>query len=749
MTSPPRTLAILLLACALAGTASAAPTGSFEESASAASDEIRAHTMKLSVALRSSLTPELRSALVERFAPGRPEPHVRGRSLAMENICTWEQGDEDYDYAMVCNLKPSVVNNFKAATPEGRSGFEALKPIVTCLDIKLEDECKMKPSCIWYTEDGGFCDGDFGSLLTTPVPASSCTEAEKVDVTIMSLLTRELVACMKFQTESTCNNAKGLSCGWTNNQCDLGDGLNFLIDLLSGASKELHTVVALGRQADTCAAKTSSGDCAGVSGCSWNSGTSLCDVADATVKSIVGVETLAGVFSTWNTCQSKDNFACTADANCKWVSGNCEITSKKAGEMFVDGMAASTFKTFITDGTYCTNSRASDGTTSDASLGACYAITTREDGTSLPGYCFATDVFKHTVAGQSECFYYSSASFTTVLNEAYPGYDKRCPNVFEQFSAQSDKCEEATSKKAECGAGDYSNCKWSASATCEYDSANIWKLILGEEDGVNLNSIGDSCSAQKSESACGAHQRDIDFFGLKYPDKSKVSTTLGFKGITSMDKTKAETLQKAVADAVGGDVKAEEIAIKGVQFPVESKIELSTSKSAVDADRAGFETKFKTGLALDLGVLPSDIVVKDIKEASRRRRRGLLASGVAIDYEVDGAPDGVRAQAIAKEVTSTGGLATLKSETGADATVPAGTTTTYELRVEVEPATLDPNGVAAKLNAATITVDGVTAEHETQASVEENTAVPVSAANTYGHSVIAILAAVAGVLILA
>ena len=94
MTFPPRTLAILLLACALAGTASAAPTGSFEESASAASDEIRAHTRRLSETLRSSITPELRSALVERFAPGRPEPHVRGRSLAMENICTWEQGDE-------------------------------------------------------------------------------------------------------------------------------------------------------------------------------------------------------------------------------------------------------------------------------------------------------------------------------------------------------------------------------------------------------------------------------------------------------------------------------------------------------------------------------------------------------------------------------------------------------------------------------------------------------------------------------
>ena len=122
MTSPPRTLAILLLACALAGTASAAPTGSFEESASAASDEIRAHTRQLSETLRSSLTPELRSALVERFAPGRPEPSIRGRSLAVENICTWEQGGEDYDYAYACGLKPSVVNSFKAATPEGRTG---------------------------------------------------------------------------------------------------------------------------------------------------------------------------------------------------------------------------------------------------------------------------------------------------------------------------------------------------------------------------------------------------------------------------------------------------------------------------------------------------------------------------------------------------------------------------------------------------------------------------------------------------
>ena len=109
---------------------------------------------------------------------------------------------------------------------------------------------------------------------------------------------------------------------------------------------------------------------------------------------------------------------------------------------------------------------------------------------------------------------------------------------------------------------------------------------------------------------------------------------------------------------------------------------------------------------------------------------GLLSSHVEIDYEVDGAPDAVRAQAIAKEVTSTGGLATLKSETGAEATVPAGTTPTYQLVVEVEPKTSDPDGTAARLDAATITVDGVTAKHETQASVEEERrAVPVQRAN--------------------
>ena len=57
-------------------------------------------------------------------------------------------------------------------------------------------------------------------------------------------------------------------------------------------------------------------------------------------------------------------------------------------------------------------------------------------------------------------------------------------------------------------------------------------------------------------------------------------------------------------------------------------------------------------------------------------------------------------------------------------------------------------------SAAAVIADFVGARYaesnrRTQASVEENTAVPVSAANTYGHSVIAILAAVAGVLILA
>ena len=723
MTSPPRTLAILLLACALAGTASAAPTGSFEESASAASDEISSRISELSETLRSSLTPELRSALVERFAPGRPEPHVRGRSLAAENICIWEQGDEDYDFAYLCNLQPSVVNNFKPASIEGRTGLEILMPIVTCLDIKLEDECKMKPSCIWYPAGGRFaeatCDGDFGSILTTPTPANSCSEADKVDETMMTLFTRESVACQKFPTESECNNAKGLSCAW---QVDGADGcsmngISFVLDLIRNSAKDLHMVVALGRQADTCAAKTSSGDCAGVSGCSWNSGTSLCDVADATVKSIVGVETLAGVFSTWNTCQIKSQSQCDSDANCKWANGNCELTNAKAGAMLVDGMADGAFKTFISDGTYCTNSRASDGTASGSSLSACYSNgRTKEDGSTLGGQCWIYGDFYHMVAGKYECFYWPDDPwFTNILNAPYPGYDKRCPNVFEQVTVEQAKCQAVTTE-AECGTGDYTYCKWEGS--CDYNFDNIWKLVVGEEDGTSLISIIADCSSQTTEVTCGAFERDIDFFALKYPAEAKVKATLGFAGLDTMSAEMAAKIQASVAAAVGGDVKAEEIAIKGVQFPVESKIELSISKSDVDADLAAFETKFKTGLALDLGVLPSDIVIKYIKDAARRRR-SLLSSHVEIDYEVDGAPDAVRAQAIAKEVASTGGLATLKSETGAEATVPAGTTPTYQLVVEVEPKTSDPDGTAARLDAATITVDGVTATHETNASSEK------------------------------
>jgi hypothetical protein len=223
---------------------------------------------------------------------------------------------------------------------------------------------------------------------------------------------------------------------------------------------------------------------------------------------------------------------------------------------------------------------------------------------------------------------------------------------------------------------------------------------------------------------------------------------LGFANIDSMDKSNAEELQKAVADAVGGDVKADEIAVKGVQFPVESKIELSTSKSDIDKDRAGFETKFKTGLAADLGVLPSDIVIKDIKESSRRRR-GLLSSHVQIDFEVDGAPDAVRAKALASQVQSAGGLSSLKTNTGATPTIPAGTTPSYELRLDVEPVSSYPDGVAVKLNTATITMGGQTAKVETKAKVEKNTAVPVSAANGAFSAAVAFLAAIAGVAFLA
>ena len=62
--------------------------------------------------------------------------------------------------------------------------------------------------------------------MTAPVPASSCTEAEKVDETIMSLFTREIVACMKFQTESYLQQCEGPQL-WVVKQRALmaGDGL--------------------------------------------------------------------------------------------------------------------------------------------------------------------------------------------------------------------------------------------------------------------------------------------------------------------------------------------------------------------------------------------------------------------------------------------------------------------------------------------------------------------------------------------
>ena len=58
----------------------------------------------------------------------------------------------------------------------------------------------------------------------------------------------------------------------------------------------------------------------------------------------------------------------------------------------------------------------------------------------------------------------------------------------------------------------------------------------------------------------------------------------------------------------------------------------------------------------------------------------------------------------------------MKSSTDTTATVPAGTAPTYGLHVAVEPKTSDPRGVAARLDSATITVDGVTATHVTYAS---------------------------------
>ena len=180
MTSP-RALAsrspiLALLACVLA-VASAAPT-SAEERGTDLSAEVSAHARRLSETLRSSITPELISALGEGIAPGRPEPHVRGRSLADVGICEWVQKDADYDHAYGCLLRPSVVNDFKPETVKGRTGFEILKPIVTCLDVEDKEECQMRPSCIWYPAGGRYaedtCDGDFNSILTAKIPANEC-----------------------------------------------------------------------------------------------------------------------------------------------------------------------------------------------------------------------------------------------------------------------------------------------------------------------------------------------------------------------------------------------------------------------------------------------------------------------------------------------------------------------------------------------------------------------------------------------
>ena len=722
MTSPralaSRSAILALLACVLA-VASAAPV-SAEERGTDLSDEVRAHARRLSETLRSSITPELISAFGEGIAPGRPEPHVRGRSLAETGICEWVQMDADYDYAYQCALRASVVNDFKPETVKGRTGFDVLKPIVTCLDIEDKDECQMKPSCIWYPAGGRYaedtCDGDFSSLLTAPVPANECAEDEQVDETIYSLFAREIVACQKYPTESECNNAAGLSCSWDPNEsggsCTL-DGVTFLLDLIRNSEKDLHLIVALGRQADTCAVKTTQSDCDTVAACSWTSATSLCDVADSTVKSIVGVETLAGVFSTWNTCQIKSQSQCNSDVNCEWSNGNCEITDSKAGEMLVDGMADGAFKTFISDGVPCTNSRATDGTTSaDPSNSACQLSST------LAGHCLVDDTFYHLINGKYECFYWPNdpSFFDNILYAPYPGYGKRCPNVFEQYDTKDDACAAANSE-AECGTGDYEDCTWE-DGSCGFDATYIWKIVLGDADGANLISIGGDCESQTNETACGAFERDIDFFSLRYPNETKVKATLSFSGIDTMNAETAARVQAAVATAVGGDVDGGEIAITGVQFPVESKIELSISKSAVDADLSAFETKFKKGLAEDLGVLPSDIVIKFVQDAASRRRRSLLSSHVEIDYEVNGAPDAVRAQTIANTVQSSGGLNALKSSTDTTATVPAGTTPTYALQVTVEPKTSDPNGVAARLDSATITVDGVTATHITHASDE-------------------------------
>ena len=106
--------------------------------------------------------------------------------------------------------------------------------------------------------------------------------------------------------------------------------------------------------------------------------------------------------------------------------------------------------------------------------------------------------------------------------------------------------------------------------------------------------------------------------------------------------------------------------------------------------------------------------------SSRTRRtcteRSLLSSNVEIDYGVNGAPDAVRAQTIAKTVQSSGGLSALKSSTNTTATVPAAHRAHVRSPRRGGANASDPRGVAARLDSATITVDGVTATHVTYAS---------------------------------
>ena len=108
----------------------------------------------------------------------------------------------------------------------------------------------------------------------------------------------------------------------------------------------------------------------------------------------------------------------------------------------------------------------------------------------------------------------------------------------------------------------------------------------------------------------------------------------------------------------------------------------------------------------------------------------------------------MRVKALAGQVQSAGGLSNLKTNTGATATIPAGTTPSYELRVDVESVSSDPDAVATKLNTATITLGGQTAKVETTAKVEKNTAV-VSGANGAFSAAVAFLAAIAAVAFLA